>query len=79
MLTPSKAIPGMSTQRKGSFPFEPLLSGGVYYWDENRLRDGERESKEIREVHDEIIEFVEVWLKDWKGPVTKKHHTVSQL
>jgi hypothetical protein len=58
------------------FAPEPLfqsLSGGVHHWDENGLRDSEREPKEIRQIHNEMIEFVKVWLKGWKVPnVTKK-------
>ncbi len=51
---------------------ETSLLGGVHHWDENGLRDGEREPKEIRQIHGEMIEFVKVWLKDWEGPVAKK-------
>jgi hypothetical protein len=71
LLRPFKVIPGMSTHRKGSFLRETFLSGGVHHWDENGLREGEREPKEIREIHEEMIEFVKVWLKDWEGPVTE--------
>ena len=47
--------------------------GGVHHWDENGLRDSEREPKEIRQIHDEMIEFVKVWLKGWEVPsVTNK-------
>lgn len=49
------------------------LSGGVHHWDENGLRDSEREPKEIRQIHNEMIEFVKAWLKGWEVPtVTKK-------
>ncbi|KAF8467929.1 peptidase S28 [Russula ochroleuca] len=51
-------------------PFK-VIPGGVHHWDENGLREGEREPKEIREIHEEMIEFVKVWLKDWEGPVTE--------
>jgi hypothetical protein len=71
LLRPFKVIPGTSTRRKGWFPPETFLSGGVHHWDENGLREGERELKEIREIHEEMIEFVKVWLKDWEGPVTE--------
>jgi hypothetical protein len=48
-------------------------SGGVHHWDENGLRDSEREPKEIRQIHNEMIEFVKVWLKGWEVPsATKK-------
>jgi hypothetical protein len=47
--------------------------GGVHHWDENGLGDSEREPKEIRQIHNETIEFVKAWLKDWDVPsVTKK-------
>jgi len=42
---------------------ENYLSGGVHHWDENGLRDSEGEPKEIRQIHDEMIEFVKA-LKD---------------
>jgi hypothetical protein len=49
------------------------LSGGVHHWDENGLRDSEREPKEIRQIHNEMIEFVKAWLKGWEVPTgTKK-------
>jgi hypothetical protein len=48
------------------------LSGGVHHWDENGLRDGEREPTEIRQIHNEMIEFVKVWLKDWEVPSVMK-------
>jgi len=51
---------------------EIYLLGGVHHWDENGLRDSEREPKEIRQIHDEMIEFVKAWLKDWEGPVVKQ-------
>jgi hypothetical protein len=53
--------------------FFQSLSGGVHHWDENGLRDSEREPKEIRQIHNEMIEFVKGWLEDWEMPsVTKK-------
>jgi len=49
------------------------LPGGVHHWDENGLRDSKREPREIRQIHNEMIEFVKLWLKGWEGPrVTKK-------
>jgi hypothetical protein len=48
------------------------LSGGVHHWDENGLRDSKCEPKEIRQIHEEMIEFVKAWLEDWKGPVAKQ-------
>lgn len=67
----------MLTYTHGKYPFSPLkhlfrsLSGGVHHWDENGLRDGEREPKEIRQIHNEMIEFVKVWLKGWEGSVQR--------
>ncbi|KAI9510982.1 peptidase S28 [Russula earlei] len=46
-------------------PFK-IISGGVHHWDENGLRDGEREPQEIDQIHSEIVEFVKEWLEDWK-------------
>jgi hypothetical protein len=62
-----------SSPSRGSYYFisEIYLSGGVHHWDENGLRDGKREPNEIRQIHDEMIEFVKAWLKDWEGPVVK--------
>jgi len=46
-------------------PFK-LIPGGVHHWDENGLRDSEREPQEIRQIHDQIVDFVKEWLKGWK-------------
>jgi len=48
-------------------PFK-IIPGGVHHWDENGLMDGAREPKDIRQIHDETIEFVKAWLKDWERP-----------
>ncbi|KAI0278577.1 serine carboxypeptidase S28-domain-containing protein [Russula aff. rugulosa BPL654] len=53
-----------------SQPFK-VIPGGVHHWDENGLRDGEREPNEIRQIHNEMIEFVKVWLKGWEGSVQR--------
>ena len=71
LLRPFKIIPGASWIMHRRVPPETLLSGGVHHWDENGLGDGEHEPKEIRQIHGEIIEFVNVWLKDWEEPITK--------
>jgi hypothetical protein len=67
------------TWKHGRFPLSPLKhlfqspSGGVHHWDENGLEDSEGEPKEIRQIHNEMIEFVKAWLKGWDVPsVTKK-------
>ncbi|KAH9987911.1 serine carboxypeptidase S28-domain-containing protein [Russula compacta] len=52
-------------------PFK-VIPGGVHHWDENGLKDHEREPEEIRKIHHEMVEFVKAWLKDWKEPVPKQ-------
>jgi hypothetical protein len=74
LLRPFKVIPGTYRvmQTVGIFsPPETFSLDGVHHWDENGLRDGEREPEEIRQIHNEMIEFVKVWLKGWEGPVTR--------
>ncbi|KAH9958391.1 serine carboxypeptidase S28-domain-containing protein [Lactifluus volemus] len=44
-------------------PFK-IIPGGVHHWDENGLREGEKEPKKIRQIHGEIVEFVKAWLED---------------
>ncbi|KAI0260905.1 peptidase S28 [Gloeopeniophorella convolvens] len=48
-------------------PFK-VIPGGVHHWDENGLRDGAQEPREIRTIHAEIVEFVGAWLEDWEKP-----------
>jgi len=36
---------------------ETSLLGGVHHWDENGLRDGELDPKEIRQIHGEMISY----------------------
>jgi len=76
LLRPFKVIPGTYrvVQTVGIFSPPETSLGGVHHWDENGLRDGGREPDEIRDIHDEMIEFVKVWLKGWEGPVTKPLH-----
>ncbi|EEB92453.1 hypothetical protein MPER_09034 [Moniliophthora perniciosa FA553] len=45
-------------------PFK-LIPGAVHHWDENGLENLEDEPEEIRKIHEETIEFVMEWLKDW--------------
>ncbi|KKK21048.1 hypothetical protein ARAM_006545 [Aspergillus rambellii] len=47
------------------------IQGAVHHWDQNGLsRDewagGERPPKEIIDLHQEIVRFVGVWLREWK-------------
>ncbi|PSR83862.1 hypothetical protein PHLCEN_2v5571 [Hermanssonia centrifuga] len=48
-------------------PFK-LIPGGVHHYDENGLRRRSDEPPQIRKIHEEIVEFVTEWLKDWKAP-----------
>ena len=41
---------------------------GVHHYDEYGLRDISQEPPEIKQIHLEMIEFVQAWLKDWKKP-----------
>ncbi|KAH8977627.1 peptidase S28 [Lactarius akahatsu] len=49
-------------------PFK-IIPGGVHHWDENGLKNSHEEPEEIRQVHAKTIEFVKVWLEQWKGAV----------
>lgn len=42
--------------------------GGVHHYDEYGLKDITQEPPEIRKIHEEMIDFVKAWLKDWKKP-----------
>jgi hypothetical protein len=70
LLRPFKIIPGAFQVRLLGVLFcsEVYPPGGVHHWDENGLMDGAREPKDIRQIHNETIEFVKSWLKDWEGP-----------
>ncbi|KAK2467597.1 hypothetical protein APHAL10511_000452 [Amanita phalloides] len=48
-------------------PFKPIPNA-VHHYDEYGLRNMSDEPLKIRKVHEEIIEFVLEWLKDWKAP-----------
>lgn len=50
------------------------LLGGVHHWDESGLREGEKEPREIRRIHDEMVEFVKAWLEGWEGPVVRQSY-----
>ena len=45
-----------------------LIPGGVHHWDENGLADPSAEPPFIREIHQQEVEFVQGWLKDFKAP-----------
>lgn len=45
-------------------PFK-VIPGGVHHWDENGRLDG-KVPKAIRKVHEEEVEFVKAWLKEWE-------------
>ncbi|KAN0131018.1 peptidase S28 [Lactarius tabidus] len=47
-------------------PFK-IIPGGVHHWDENGLKNTSEEPEEIRRIHSEMIEFVKVWLEEWRG------------
>ncbi|KAJ7758085.1 serine carboxypeptidase S28-domain-containing protein [Mycena maculata] len=49
-------------------PFK-LIPGGVHHYDEWGLLDLADEPPEIRKIHEEMIDFVGEWLKDWKAPL----------
>ena len=43
-----------------------MLLGGVHHWDENGLRESDKEPKKIWQIHSEMVEFVKAWLEDWE-------------
>ncbi|ORY83593.1 serine carboxypeptidase S28-domain-containing protein [Leucosporidium creatinivorum] len=45
-------------------PFK-VISGGVHHWDENGRLDGDV-PKAIRKVHEDEVEFVKAWVKEWE-------------
>ncbi|THU97122.1 peptidase S28 [Dendrothele bispora CBS 962.96] len=45
-------------------PFK-LIPGAVHHWDENGLPGGVGEPPEIKQIHEEEVEFVTAWLKDF--------------
>jgi hypothetical protein len=42
--------------------------GGVHHHDQNGLRNPDREPLHIQAIHQEEVEFVKTWLKEWKHP-----------
>jgi hypothetical protein len=72
LLRPFKLIPGVCPSIHLLGLLWTKLLGAVHHWDENGLRDGELEPKEIRQIHSEIVEFVKAWLEDWKRPLTRE-------
>ncbi|KAJ3799815.1 serine carboxypeptidase S28-domain-containing protein [Lentinula aff. detonsa] len=47
-------------------PFK-VIPNGVHHYDEYGLKISENEPPEIRKIHEEMIAFVQAWLKDWKA------------
>ena len=43
------------------------VSDAVHHYDEYGLRDINDEPPEIRQIHNEMIEFVREWLKDFNA------------
>ncbi|CDO71761.1 hypothetical protein BN946_scf184920.g45 [Trametes cinnabarina] len=48
-------------------PFK-LIFQGVHHYDENGLADHSKEPPQIRAIHEQEVEFVKAWLKDFKPP-----------
>ncbi|CAL1716305.1 unnamed protein product [Somion occarium] len=48
-------------------PFK-LIEGAVHHWDENGISDHTAEPPTIKAVHEQEVEFVKAWLKDFKRP-----------
>ncbi|KAL7285924.1 hypothetical protein ACG7TL_001038 [Trametes sanguinea] len=48
-------------------PFK-LIPQGVHHYDENGLADHSQEPPQIRAIHEQEVEFVKAWLKDFKPP-----------
>ena len=46
--------------------------GAVHHWDENGLANSSAEPVEIRTIHEEEIEFVKAWLKDFNKLAVSK-------
>ncbi|KAF9061459.1 serine carboxypeptidase S28-domain-containing protein [Rhodocollybia butyracea] len=46
-------------------PFK-VIPNGVHHYDEYGLRNSADEPPEIRQIHEEMIAFLQSWLKDWK-------------
>lgn len=42
-----------------------ITTDGVHFYDGHGLRNPENEPPEIREIHEEMVAFVNSWLKDW--------------
>ncbi|KAF8625999.1 hypothetical protein AX17_006722 [Amanita inopinata Kibby_2008] len=47
-------------------PFK-LIPNAVHHWDENGLADPSAEPPQIQAIHQQEIEFVQAWLKDFKA------------
>ena len=46
-----------------------ILIKGVHHWDENSLSPDskQKEPKVIRKIHEQEVEFVKAWMKEWRG------------
>jgi hypothetical protein len=43
-----------------------MIKDAVHHFDENGLKDPSEEPKRIRKVHQQEVEFVQSWLREWK-------------
>ncbi|KAH9957380.1 serine carboxypeptidase S28-domain-containing protein [Lactifluus volemus] len=56
-------------------PFK-IIPGGVHHWDENGLREGEKEPKKIGQIHGEMVEFVN---RTGKTPLTRQSYDLLDM
>ncbi|KAJ3882525.1 serine carboxypeptidase S28-domain-containing protein [Lentinula edodes] len=47
-------------------PFK-IIPNGVHHYDEYGLQNPDDEPPEIRKIHEEMVAFVQHWLRDWKA------------
>lgn len=45
-----------------------VVTEAVHHYDENGLADHSQEPPQIQAIHEQEIEFVKAWLKDFKPP-----------
>jgi hypothetical protein len=43
-----------------------MIKDAVHHFDENGLKDPSEEPKRIRKVHQQEVEFVQSWVREWK-------------
>ncbi|KAI0641128.1 peptidase S28 [Trametes meyenii] len=66
--TPHSPDPRAHNRRDTTLrPFK-LIPEGVHHYDENGLADHSAEPPQIQAIHEQEIEFVKAWLKDFKAP-----------